>query len=164
MGYDSRFDHAEGYAHNADFGSSKFPEAMKWLWRKEAHQPKFDTKGDLGGDLTLLKLLIAGKSWEVAADNLGFADALCADAEGNVYFSDMKAPAIYRIGAGDGKRSDSVGGLRTEIVREAVSGLKFGPNGLLYGCQGAKNRGISIDVKTAAVNVVASGVTPNDRA
>jgi enterochelin esterase-like enzyme/sugar lactone lactonase YvrE len=156
MGYDARFDQAEGYAHNADFGSSKFPEAMKWLWRKEAHQPKYDTKGDLGGDLTLLKLLIPGHSWQVAADNLGFADALCADAEGNVYFSDMKAPAIYRIGAIDGKR--------TEIVKEAVSGLKFGPDGLLYGCQGAKNRVISIDIKTAAVNVVASGVTPNDLA
>jgi enterochelin esterase-like enzyme/sugar lactone lactonase YvrE len=156
MGYDSRFDQAEGYAHNADFGSSKFPEAMKWLWRKETHQPRIDTKGDLGGDLTLLKLLIPGRSWEVAADNLGFADALCADAEGNVYFSDMRAPAVYRIGAGDGKC--------TEIVKEAVSGLKFGPDGLLYGCQGAKNHVISIDVKTAAINVVASGVTPNDLA
>jgi enterochelin esterase family protein len=156
MGYDSRFDSAEGYAHNADFGSSKFPEAMKWLWRKEKHQPVINTKGDLGGDLTLLNLLIPGQSWEVVADNLGFADALCADAEGNIYFSDMRAPAVYRIGAGDGKR--------TEIVKEAVSGLKFGPDGLLYGCQGAKNRVISIDVKTAAVNVVASGVTPNDLA
>jgi enterochelin esterase family protein len=68
----------------------------------------------------------------------------------------MRAPAVYRIGARDGKR--------TEIVREAVSGLKFGPDGLLFGCQGAKNRVISIDVKTAAVNVVASGVTPNDLA
>jgi enterochelin esterase family protein len=156
MGYDSRFDQSEGYAHNADFGSSKFPEAMKWLWRKEAHQPKIDTKGDLGGDLTLLKLLIPGQSWEVAADNLGFADALCADAEGNVYFSDMRAPAVYRMNAADGKR--------TEIVKEAVSGLKFGPNGLLYGCQGAKNRVILIDLKTGAINVVASGVTPNDLA
>ena len=156
MGYDSRFDQAEGYAHNADFGSSKFPEAMKWLWRKEVHQPKIDTKGDLGGDLTLLKLLIPGQSWKVAADNLGFADALCADSEGNVFFSDMKAPAVYRLSAGDGQR--------TELVKEAVSGLKFGPDGLLYGCQGAKNRVISIDVKTAAVKVVASNVAPNDLA
>src|SRR4029078_11470673 len=156
MGYDSRFDQAEGYAHNADFGSSKFPEAMKGLWRKEVHLPKIDTKGDLGGDLTLLNLLIPGKSWEVAADNLGFADALCADAEGNVYFSDMRAPAIYRIGAGDGKS--------TEIVKEAVSGMKFGPDGLLYGCQGAKNRVISIDPKSGAVKEIATNVPPNDLA
>jgi enterochelin esterase family protein len=48
MGYDVRFDEAEGYAHNADFGGSKFPDAMKWLWRKEKHSPTFDTRGDLG--------------------------------------------------------------------------------------------------------------------
>jgi len=129
---------------------------MQWLAGKQSHNPKLDTTADLGGNLTLLNLLIPGKSWEVVAENLGFADALCSDADGNIYFSDMKAPAVYRISASDGTR--------TEIVKEAVSGLKFGPQGLLYGCQGAKNRVISIDVKTGAVNTVVSGVTPNDLA
>ncbi|HEX5103634.1 MAG TPA: alpha/beta hydrolase-fold protein [Pirellulaceae bacterium] len=154
MGYDVRFDSAEGYAHNADFGSSRFPEAMKWLWKEEPHKPVLDTSGDLGGDLTLLNLLIPGESWEVAADKLGFADALCADADGNLYFSDMKAPAVYRLNVNDGSR--------TEIVKEAVSGLKLSADGLLYGCQGAQNRLISINVNTGAVGVVASNVTPND--
>ena len=156
MGYDTRFDWAEGYAHNNDFGSAHFPEAMQWLWRKEQFKPVLDTRGDLGGDLTLLNLLIPGETWEVVADELGFADALCADTDGNLYFSDMKAPAVYRVSASDGSR--------TEIVKESVSGLKFGPEGLMYGCQGAKNRVISIDAKTGAINVVASGVTPNDLA
>lgn len=156
MGYDLRLDWAEGYAHNADFGGARFPEAMKWLWRKEKHQPVYDTRGDLGGDLTLLNLLIPGESWQVVADQLGFADALCSDAEGNLYFCDMKAPAIYRVDAQDGTRR--------EIARESVSGLKFGPNGLLYGCQGAQNRVISLDPQTGEVRVVATGVTPNDLA
>ncbi len=156
MGYDARFDWAEGYAHNADFGGSRFPEAMKWLWRSEAHQAVVDTKGDLKGDLTLLRLLIPGQTWEVVADNLGFADAPCSDAQGNFYFSDMKAPAVYRISAADGKR--------TELAKEAVSGLKFGPDGSLYGCQGASKRVISIDTKTGSVKVVATNVTPNDLA
>ncbi len=156
MGYDTRFDWAEGYTHGPDFGGSRFPEAMKWLWRNEKYQPVLDSKGDLKGDLTLLRLLIPGQSWEVVADNLGFADAPCTDAQGNFYFSDMKAPAVYRISVIDGTRS--------ELVKEAVSGLEFGPDGLLYGCQGAKNRVISIDVKTATVNVVATNVTPNDLA
>ncbi len=69
MGYDVRFDWVEGYAHNADYGGSRFPEAMTWLWRKEKHVPVLDTKGDLGGDLTLLKLLIPGESWELVAEN-----------------------------------------------------------------------------------------------
>ncbi len=156
MGYDTRFDWAEGYAHNADFGSSRFPDAMKWLWRNEQHEPVLDTSGDLGGDLTLLNLLIPGQSWEVAADNLGFADGLCSDDAGNLYFADMKAPAIYRIDPKDGKR--------TEIVKESVSGLEFGPDGLLYGCQGAKSQVISIDVKTGEVKTVATDVKPNDLA
>ena len=157
MGYDTRFDWAEGYAHNADFGSSKFPDAMKWLWRNESHTPVIDTKGDLGGDLTLLNLLIPGESWELVADDLGFADALCADKEGNLYFCDMRAPAVIRISATDGSR--------TEIAKESVSGLEFSPDGkLLYACQGSKNRVISINVATGEVKTVAEGVKPNDLA
>jgi enterochelin esterase-like enzyme/sugar lactone lactonase YvrE len=156
MGYDTRFDWAEGYAHNADHGSALFPEALKWLWRKEKHEPKLDTRGDLGGDMTLLKLLIPGESWQVVAEGLGFADAPCADAEGSFYFSDMKAPAVYKISATDGTR--------TEIAKEAISGLEFGPDGLLYGCQGAKKRIISLDPKTGEVKEVAKDVTPNDLA
>lgn len=156
MGYDLRFDWAEGYGHNADFGGGRFPEAMKWLWRKESHQPVYDTRGDLRGDLTLLKLLIPGETWEVVAEQVGFADAPCADASGNFYYSDMKAPAVYRISAADSAR--------TELCQEAVSGLEFGPDGLLYACQGAKNRVISIDPQSGAIREVATGVTPNDLA
>ena len=156
MGYDMRFDWAKGYGHNPDFASARLPEALKWLWRKEKPKTVLDTSGDLGGDLTLLNLLIREESWEVAAAELGFANGLCADDEGNLYFSDMRAPAVYRIDAGSGARS--------EIVQESVSGLEFGPDGLLYGCQGAKKRVISIDVKQGHVNVVATDVNPNDLA
>ncbi|MEZ6130800.1 MAG: alpha/beta hydrolase-fold protein [Planctomycetaceae bacterium] len=157
MGYDTRFDWAEGYAHNADFGSARFPDAMKWLWRSETVTPVIDTKGDLGGDLTLLNLLIPGETWELVADNLGFADALCADKQGNLYFCDMRAPAVIRINAADGSK--------TEIAKESVSGLEFAPDGKqLYACQGSKNRVISIDVNSGEVKTVADGVKPNDLA
>jgi enterochelin esterase family protein len=156
MGYDVRFDWAEGYAHNADFGGSKFPDAMKWLWRTDKFTPVLDTRGDLGGDLTLLNLLVRDQSWEVVAKDLGFADALCADKAGNVYFCDMKAPSVVRIGT-DGKRK--------EICKEAVSGLEFSPDeSVLYGCQGAKGRVIAIDPGSGEVKVVAEGVKPNDLA
>ncbi len=156
MGYDTRFDWAEGFAHNADHAGALFPEAIKWLWRKETHEPKFDTKGDLKGDMTLLRQLIPGENWEVVADKLGFADAPCTDAEGNFYFCDMKAPAVYKVNVADGSRF--------EIAKEAVSGLEFGSNGLLYACQGAKNRVISLDPKSGEVKVVATDVAPNDLA
>lgn len=156
MGYDVRFDWAEGYAHNADYGSSRFPEAMQWLWRKETVVPVLNTKGDLGGDLTLLNLLVRGKSWQIAAGELGFADGLCADAAGNLYFCDMRAPAVYRM--------DTQNHALTEIVKESVSGIEFGPDGKLYACRGATKEVVSIDLETRDVKVVASGVKPNDLA
>ncbi len=154
MGYDARFDWAEGYAHNADFGSSRFPDAMKWLWRDEVHSPSYNTKDDLKGDLTLLNLLIPNEAWELVAEGLGFADAPCSDKHGNFYYSDMKASVVVRISA-DGMA-------RSEIAQEAVSGMKFGPDGLLYACQGAKSQVISIDPNSGATKVVASQVAPND--
>ena len=156
MGYDVRFDWAEGYAHNSDHGGALFPEALKWLWRQETHEPVIDTKGDLRGDLTLLRLLIPGASWEVVAEGLGFADAPCTDAEGNFYFCDMKAPAVYRVGVADG--------VKRVVAQESVSGLEFGPDGRLYGCQGSKNRIVAIDPRTGAVAEIATDVAPNDLA
>jgi enterochelin esterase family protein len=156
MGYDVRMDWAEGYGHNADFGSMQFPEAMKWLWRKETHTPMIDTSDDLRGDLTLLNVLVPGESWEIVADNLGFADAPCSDAEGNFYYCDMRAPAVVRVNASD--QSKKV------IAKESVSGLMLGPDGLLYACQGSKKRVISIDPQSGEVKTIAENVRPNDLA
>ncbi|MEM9368300.1 MAG: alpha/beta hydrolase-fold protein [Planctomycetota bacterium] len=157
MGYDVRLDWAEGYAHNADYGSMRFGEAMKWLWRDEIHEPTLDTSDDLRGDLTLLDLLIPNESWQVAIDDLGFADGLCSDQDGNLYFCDMRAPAIIR--------HNPVDGSQTVIARQSVSGLEFNSDeSLLYACQGAKNRVISIDPKTGDVTVIAENVKPNDLA
>jgi enterochelin esterase family protein len=156
MGYDVRFDWAEGYAHNADFGGLKFPDAMKWLWRKEKVTPALDTRGDLGGDLTLLNLLIRDQSWELVQEGLGFVDGFCADQAGNFYYCDMKAASVIRL---------NTDGTKKELCKESVSGLEFSPDGkVLYGCQGAKNRIIAIDPETGAVKVVAEGVKPNDLA
>ena len=157
MGYDLHFEWAEGFAHNADFGSRQFPEAMKWLWRDETHVPSVDTSDDLGGDLTLLDLLIPGESWELVAGDLGFADALCTDSKGHLYFCDMRAATVFKVDAEDGTL--------TVIAKESVSGLEWNPDQtVLYACQGSKNRVIAIDPVTGNVRTVASGVKPNDLA
>ena len=156
MGYDVRFDSAEGYSHSSDHGGAIFPEAVKWLWRKDDHKFVQDTKGDLKGDMTLLRLLDPNEKWQPVAEGLGFADAPLADAEGNFYFCDMKAPAVYKVSVADGTR--------TELAKESISGLEFGPDGLLYGCQGSKQRVVSLDPKTGVVKEVAKGLAPNDLA
>ena len=155
MGYDVRFDYAEGYGHNSQHGGSIFPDAMRWLWRKEKPVPVIDTKGDLGGDLTLHRLLIEGEGWRPVVDGLGFGDALCTDDAGNFYYSDIRGatPGIYRIGTD---------GVKTKLSDEPVSGLKFGPDGRLYACQGAKRRVIALDPATGKIEVLATDVQPND--
>jgi sugar lactone lactonase YvrE/enterochelin esterase-like enzyme len=156
MGYDVRFDYAEGFGHNGKHGAELFRDALTWLWRNEAHETAFDVSAPLGGDRALRRQLIPGEGWSVVADGLGFADASCTDAQGHFYFCDMKAPAVYRVSAADGARET--------LTTEAVSGLDFGPDGRLYGCQGGKQRVIAIDTVSGKVEVIATGVAPNDLA
>jgi enterochelin esterase family protein len=157
MGYDVRFDYAEGYGHNADHGGSLFPDALRWLWRAEPHRPEIVTKGDLASDFTLHRLLVEGEGWTKVVDGLAFADAPCTDAAGNFYYSDMRPPAagVYRL---------APDGTRTRLSEEGVSGMKFGPDGRLYACQGAKRRLIALTPATGAIEVLAEDVQPNDLA
>jgi len=157
MGYDVHFDYAEGYGHNADHGGSLFPGALRWLWRAETHRPEIVTKGDLASDFTLHRLLAEGEGWTKVVDGLAFADAPCTDAAGNFYYSDMRPPAagVYRL---------APEGTRTRLSEEGVSGMKFGPDGRLYACQGAKRRLIAITPATGAVEVLTEDVQPNDLA
>jgi enterochelin esterase-like enzyme/sugar lactone lactonase YvrE len=156
MGYDHRFDWAEGFAHNSEHASMLFPEAMRWLWRAGQNTPDVDTSGNLRGDMTLMKLLVPGEGWELVVDGLGFADGPCCDAEGNFLYCDMRSNEIVRISAADGSRK--------VIAQESVSGLEFGPDGTLYACQGSKKRVIAINVESGEVTEVASDLQPNDLA
>ena len=109
----------------------------------------------LAQDMPLQNLLIDGEGWQPVAENLGFADGPCTDEQGNFYYSDMKAPSIMKV-ALDGKT--------TKLIDELASGLKFGPDGRLYACQGAKKRLIAIKLDTKEIEEIATDVQPNDLA
>ena len=156
MGYDTRFDWAEGYGHDSRHGARLFPEAVAWLFRAGEHRPTVDTSGNLKGDMTLMRLLVPGAGWELVADGLGFADAPCVDAEGSFLVCDMKAGEVLRFAAADDARS--------VVARVAVSGLEIGPGGLLYGCEGKAQRVVSIDPRSGTVAEVAAGIAANDLA
>ena len=156
MGYDVKFDYAEGYAHNSNHGGSLFPDALRWLWRKDAAAPQISTKQDLGGDQTLLKLLIEGETWQLVAEGLGFADGPCTDNQGNFYYSDLRANQIWKV---------ALDGTKTKVLDEGASGLKFGPDGRLYACQPGKKRVVAFDLaKGGEPQVLAADVQPNDLA
>ena len=110
---------------------------------------------DLAGDLTLHRLLIEGETWQPVAEGIGFADGPCSDADGNFYFSDLKGNAIFKI---------APDGTKTTVIEEPASGLKFGPDGRLYACQGEKKRLIAIDLATKTIDVIVPDVRPNDLA
>ena len=155
MGYDVKFDYVEGYKHSSERGGSIFPDALRWLWRNEGYTPTIVTKGDLGGDMTLHRLLIEGEGWQTVAEGVAFPDAPMTDDAGNFYFCEMRGtpPGIYKI---------TPDGVKTKLNDESVSGMKFGPDGRVYACQNAKKRLIAIDFKTGAVEVIAEDVVPND--
>jgi enterochelin esterase family protein len=153
MGYDARLEFAEGYGHNGNHGGTVLPDGMRWLWRKEKPTPVINTKGDLAVDMTLHRLLIDGEGWQPVVEGLTFGDAACSDAEGNFYYSDVKAGGIYRLG---------LDGAKKKISEEAASGLKWGPDGRLYGCLGAKKHIFALTPSSGAIEKIADNVQPND--
>ncbi|MFA6545057.1 MAG: SMP-30/gluconolactonase/LRE family protein [Limisphaerales bacterium] len=107
-------------------------------------------------DMPLSMLLIDGEGWQLISEGHGFTDAPCADAQGNFYFSDMRStpPAVWKV-APDGKKSKVLEGT-------SVSGLKFGPDGLLYGCVGKDKQLVAFKLPEGTKSVVAEDVQPND--
>jgi len=111
---------------------------------------------NLAGDMALSLVLIDGEGWEVVASGYQFTDAPCADADGNFYFTDVaKGTNIFKVGA-DGKVMPFIANA------PKVSGLKFGPDGRLYACQGGLKRLLAFEVPSGKQAVIAEGVEPND--
>ena len=164
MGYDVQFDYTEGYGHNSNRGGSIFPDALKWLWRKETAHPEINTKGDLGGDLTLLKLLIPGEGWQMVADGFGFTDGPCSDEQAQLLL--LRSQGQRHLPHWPRRRKDQAGRRTRQRTEMAVPGR-------IYACQGSKKRLVMIDWPAdwrsadragGAVTVLAENVEPNDLA
>lgn len=106
-------------------------------------------------DMPLSQVLIEGEDWEVVAEGYGFTDGLCTDAEGNLYFSDVKqGTAVYKIDR-EGKVS--------EFIKDAagISGLQWGADGKLYACVARGRIVVSFD-EDGNLTQLADEVRPND--
>ena len=107
-------------------------------------------------DMPLTQVLVEGEDWEVVSEGHGLTDGLCSDAEGNVYFSDVKnGTAIYRV--------DRKGGKATEFIKDAagISGLQWGPDGRLYACVARGRIVVAFDAK-GEMTLLTDEVRPND--
>lgn len=106
-------------------------------------------------DMPLSQVLIEGEGWQVVSEGHGFTDGLCSDAEGNLYFSDVKSgTAIYKVDAA---------GKVTEFIKDApgISGLKWGADGRLYACVARGRMVVAFD-KAGNMTELAKEVAPND--
>ncbi len=87
-------------------------------------------------DMPLTQVLLPGEGWELVSEGHRFTEGPAVDAEGRVYFVDVPASTIHRVEA-DGKVTTVVSGT------ERTSGLMFGPDGRLYGCQNGGKKVVS---------------------
>ena len=100
-------------------------------------------------------VVIKGGEWQVAVEGLGFADGLSYDADGNVYFADLRGDnaGVYRL---------SPDGTKTKLTAGGRSGTRVGADGRLYACGGKTL--VAIDVKDGKVTPVADNLGTNDLA
>lgn len=106
-------------------------------------------------DMPLSQVLIEGEDWEVAAEGFEFADGLSTDAEGNLYFSDVKGgTAVYKV---------DLEGTMSEFIGDApgISGLQWGGDGRLYACVAREQRVVVFD-KDGKETELVNEVRPND--
>ncbi len=154
-GYDFRFDFGDG-AHNGRHGGAVFPDALRWLWRDGEELGETGRRLEEG---VMENFIPEGSSWELVAEGMGFLDAACADAEGNIYVSDLSAGDLWRLPA--------TGGNPERVLEKGprISGMQFGPDGLLYalsqGDPGVKGV-IVVNPWSKSIEVVATGMNPND--
>ena len=150
-GYELKHVWGEG-GHNRKHGNAIFPDAMRWLWHRDGAEVM--THYDQCRN-EAVRFLEPGEDWQLLSDGHGWAEGLAAMPDGTVFFTDVPASRIYRIGTDDKVK------LFTENTGRA-NGLRLGPDGLLYGAANGAGQIAAWDPKTAKRTVVAGGVKCND--
>ena len=154
-GYEYQFVAGDG-AHNGKHGGSILPDALRWAWRD---YPKPPAKGAFptatkDGRPTVMDVVIPGEEWQLVSEGHKFTEGGATDEAGNVYFTDIPNNRIHKIDA-EGKVSvfaEDTGG---------ANGLKFGPDGKLYACQGTSKRVVAYD-KDGKAQTIAEDIECND--
>jgi sugar lactone lactonase YvrE len=127
------------------------PEALRWLWRDypAAVAPAGPSKQPL-----MSSVLLPDEGWREAGRGHGLADAPAVNAQGEMFFADVSANRIHRVG---------LDGVAT-VFREGTSGarsLAFGPDGRLFAAQAGRHRIVAYG-PDGRENVVAEGVDAHD--
>ena len=136
-------------AHDGGLGGQILPEALRWLWKDHGKSPVASHPELTKQPVTQWADLASG--WEVVGSGYKFAEGPCANAKGEVFFTDGDK-GIQKIGL-DGKIA------LFAKHPDGPMGLAFGPGGTLYA--GTKGNIVSFDAEAKATQV-ATGFAPND--
>jgi sugar lactone lactonase YvrE len=105
-------------------------------------------------DMPLSQVLIDGENWELVSEGHGFTEGPAVDADGNLFFTDVRQSNIYKV--------DAEGHVSLFVEDSArTNGLMFGADGLLYGCR-MGDRQIVAYKPDGTCDVIASDVDSND--
>jgi gluconolactonase len=131
-GYDVKHVWGEG-GHNNKHSTAIMPDALRWLWRdhQKPIQPGTGTK-------RRTDILIPGVGWKLVSEGHKFTEGPAANAQGEVFFSDIPNGRIHKI---------SLDGTVSVFVDDSpgVNGLMFGPDGYLYACQNGRKKIVRYD-------------------
>jgi sugar lactone lactonase YvrE/enterochelin esterase-like enzyme len=139
--------------HTGKQTAAILPEALRWLWKDF---PSRKIAAGVGSKQPVLEVVTAGQGWTLVGEGYQFTEGPAANTRGELFFSDVKANRIHKVGA-DGKVSlfaENTGG---------ANGMMFGPDGRLYACQSGRKRVVAYDA-AGKESVLAEGLEPNDLA
>jgi sugar lactone lactonase YvrE/enterochelin esterase-like enzyme len=136
--------------HDSRQGGAILPEALRWLW-KDYPAP---VKAGVGSKQPVMEILIPGEGWQLVGEGYRFTEGPAANAQGEVFFTDIPNNRIHKVGL-DGK-------IRVFVENSGgANGMMFGPDGRLYACQNGKKRIVAYNANGQEA-VVAEGLESND--
>jgi sugar lactone lactonase YvrE/enterochelin esterase-like enzyme len=141
--------------HNSVHAARIFAESLEWLWANW-QKPITASKGTGKAERHFVtEILDPAADWEEMSDGHGFTEGPAVDAEGNVYFTDVRGGKIHKIDHLTRRvttwKEDSGG----------ANGIMFGPDGKLYACQSRK-RQITAFLPDGSEEVLVTDVSSND--
>ncbi len=108
----------------------------------------------LAQDMAVTQVIIEGQSWELLGEGYKFTEGPAADAQGNVFFTDIPNSRIHKI--------DTAGKVTVFAENTAkTNGLMFGSDGLLYGCRNGDRKIVTYKAD-ASFGTVADEIDSND--
>lgn len=154
-GYEHQWAPGDG-AHSGKHGGSVLPDALRYIWKDYPAAPKPGEFNTSAKDTrpTVMSILIPGEGWQLVSEDHRATEGPTADAEGNVFFTDVANSKIFKVDL-DGKTT-----LFAENTNGA-DGMEFGPGGKLYAACSKTNEIVTFD-KAGKPTVLAKDIMPND--